>query len=106
MRNVAGQILITPSTGLPVVEGTFTVIGDRMPDFTLGTLNSLRYKNWTLNFLWDLKVGGDVFDATEMYLTTTGKSLRTGDREVPRVIQGVLQDGRENSGTPTINTIQ
>lgn len=40
-----------------------------------------------------------------MYLTGQGKSLRTLDRETPRVIQGVLQDGRENSANPTPNTI-
>jgi len=88
-----------------VVEGTFTVIGDRMPDFTLGTLNSFRYKNWSLSMLWDLKVGGDVFNATEMYLTLAGKSQRTADRMRPRVLDGVLQDGKENTATPTINTI-
>ena len=105
MRNNAGQILISPTSGLPVVEGTFTVIGDRMPDFTLGTLNTLRYKNWSLGFLWDLKVGGDIFDATDMYLTRQGKSQRNNDRETPRVVQGVLQDGLQNTATPTINTI-
>jgi hypothetical protein len=105
MRNKNGQILISPTTGLPVVEGTFTIIGDRMPDFTLGTLNTIRYKNWNLSFLWDLKVGGDIFNATDMYLTLAGKSQRTRDRESPRIIQGVLQDGKENSATPTVNTI-
>ena len=29
----------------------------------------------------------------------------TLDRETPRVIQGILRDGRENSPNPTINTI-
>lgn len=105
MRNKAGQILISPTTGLPVVEGTFTVIGDRMPTFTLGTLNTLRYKNWNLSILWDMKIGGDVFNGTEMYLTLAGKSQRTADRERPRVIKGVLQDGFENSANPTVNTI-
>lgn len=104
-RNNRGDILITPSTGLPVVEQTFTVIGDRAPDFTLGTLNNLRYKNWNLSFLWDLKVGGDMFNATEMYLTLQGKSPRTADRETPRVIKGVLNDGLQNSANPTPNTI-
>ncbi|MEI9810548.1 MAG: SusC/RagA family TonB-linked outer membrane protein [Bacteroidota bacterium] len=105
LRNTAGQILISPTTGLPVVEQTFTQIGDRQPDFTIGWLNNFRYKNWSLNFLWDLKVGGDVFDATEMYLTYQGKSQRTADREVPRVIEGVLQDGKQNTATPTVNTM-
>jgi TonB-linked SusC/RagA family outer membrane protein len=104
-RNNTGQVLINPTTGLPVVEQTFTVIGDRMPDFTLGTLNTLRYKNWNLSFLWDLKVGGDVFNATEMYLTLQGKSPRTADRETPRVVKGVLMDGLQNTANPTPNTI-
>ncbi len=104
-RNNQGRILISPLTGLPVVEGTFTVIGDRMPDFTLGMLNSFRYKNWSLSCLFDLKVGGDVFNATEMYLTLAGKSQRTADRTRPRVVDGILQDGKENSANPTVNTL-
>lgn len=104
-RNNKGDILINPSSGLPVVEGTFTVIGDRAPDFTLGTLNSIRYKNWSLSILWDLKVGGDIFNATEMFLTLAGKSQRTADRRTARVIKGVLQDGLQNSDNPTENTI-
>jgi hypothetical protein len=31
--------------------------------------------------------------------------MRTLDREEPRVIEGVLRDGRENSANPTPNTI-
>ena len=105
LRNNKGQIVISPTTGLPLVEQTFTVIGDRMPDFTLGTLNNIRYKNWNLSFLFDLKMGGDVWNANDQYLTVQGKSQRTADREVPRVVQGVLQDGKENTASPTLNTI-
>ncbi|KAK6020985.1 TonB-dependent receptor plug domain protein, partial [Ostertagia ostertagi] len=105
LRNNTGKVIIDPTTGIPVVEQTFTVIGNRQPDFTLGTLNTMRYKNWSLSFLLDLKVGGDIFNATEMYLTIQGKSKRTLDRETPRVVSGVLRDGKENSSTPTTNTI-
>jgi TonB-linked SusC/RagA family outer membrane protein len=104
-RNNAGQLLIDPATGFPINDGTWKSHGDRNPDFTLGTLNSFRYKNFSLSFLWDLKVGGDVFNATDMYLTRVGKSMRTIDRETPRVIQGVLRDGKENSASPSTNTI-
>lgn len=104
-RNTHGDILINPATGLPVVEGTFTVIGDRAPDFTLGALNSVRYRNWSLSILWDLKVGGDIFNATDMFLTLQGKSQRTADRRTPRVIKGVLQDGLQNTDNPTPNNI-
>ena len=104
-RNNAGQILITPLTGLPEINGTFTIIGDRTPDFTLGTLNSFRYKNWNLSFLWDLKIGGDIYNATDQVNTGIGKSKRTSDRTTPRVINGVLDDGLQNTSHPTPNNI-
>lgn len=105
MRNNNGDILISPLTGQPVINSKFTVIGDRNPNFTLGTTNSIRYKNWSLNFLWDLKVGGDIYDATDQYLTVQGRSLKTADRLTPRIVKGVLQDGLENSAHPTVNNI-
>ena len=105
LRNNAGQILITPSTGLPVVDANFYPHGDRTPAFTLGTLNTFRYKNWNFSFLWDLKVGGDVYNGTDYILTSLGKSARTADRMIPRVVQGVLNDGLQNTANPTKNTI-
>lgn len=104
-RNTKGDILISPTTGLPIRDETFKVRGDRNPDFTLGWVNNIGFGSFRLSFLWDLKVGGDVFNGTDDYLTGIGRSWRTYDRYVPRVIGGVLQDGLENSTTPTKNTI-
>ena len=104
-RNDAGDILINPATGLPVIDATFKVHGDRNPDFTLGWNNQLRFRNWSLSFLWDLKVGGDVFNGTNMFMTGIGKSMLTADRMEPRVIEGVLNDGLQNTANPTKNTI-
>lgn len=105
LRNNNGDILIDPTNGVPLVESAFKKHGDRNPNFSLGTLNSFRYKNWSLSFLWDLKVGGDIFNGTDMYLTKSGKSLRTDDRNTPRVVTGVLKDGLENTAKPTVNTM-
>ncbi len=105
VRNNKGQVVINPNTGLPVIDPLFKVRGDRNPNFTLGWNNSFKYKNWSLNMLWDFKVGGDIFNGQEHYLTTVGRSRLTADRETPRVIEGVLQDGLENTATPTQNTI-
>ena len=85
---VTNQVLINPTTGLPVIRQEFIMIGDRNPNFTLGWGNYFTYKNFTLNMLWDLKVGGDIFNATEAYLTRIGKSMRTADRETPSIVTG------------------
>ena len=104
-RNTAGQILISAANGLPLTNGGNQLIADRNPDFTLGTLNTLKYKNWSLSFLWDLKVGGDIYNGTDQVLTGIGKSARTSNRDYPIIVDGVLNDGLQNSATPTKNTI-
>ena len=106
LRNNQGEILIDPTTGLPIRSTDFIDAGyDRQPDYTIGLTNTFRRGRMSLSFLLDIRKGGDVFNATEHYLTQRGLSTRTLDREEPRVIQGVLRDGRENSANPTVNTI-
>lgn len=112
LRNKNGDILIDPTTGLPIRSSTFTDGGyaghpgyDRQPDFTLGLSNTVRMKKLTVDFLFDIRKGGDVLNATEHYLTVRGLSTSTLDRNDPRVVKGVLRDGKENTDHPTQNTI-
>jgi len=105
LKNNAGEILINPATGIPVVDGNFTVQGDRNPNFTLGINNQMRYKNWSFNMLWDYRNGGDIYNGTDNFLTQRGRSLITDDRKTPIVVKGVLNDGLQNTANPTRNTI-
>jgi TonB-linked SusC/RagA family outer membrane protein len=106
LRNNKDQVLIDPTTGLPLRSGTFIDHGyDRQPKFTIGLSNDFTYKRATLSFLFDIRKGGDVFNATQHYLTIHGLATSTLDRNTPIVIPGVLRDGKENSATPTQNTI-
>jgi TonB-linked SusC/RagA family outer membrane protein len=106
LRNNKNQILIDPTTGLPVRSQTFIDHGyDRQPNYTIGLSNNLRYKRASLSFLFDIRRGGDVFNATEHYLTIRGLATSTLDRNKPIVIPGVLRDGKENTANPTPNTI-
>lgn len=104
-RNNQGKILINPTTGFPVIDASYKVHGDRNPDFTMGLNNQFTYKRFRLSFLWDFKVGGDIFNGTNMYLTAIGRSQLTADRYKPIVLDGVLNDGNQNTANPTINTI-
>lgn len=106
LRNQNGDLLIDPTSGLPIRSSAFIDGGyDRQPDFLVGLSNSIRYGPLSLDVLVDIRKGGDVFNATEHYLTVRGLSKRTLDRDEPRVIPGVLRDGLENTGNPTRNTI-
>ncbi|WP_266368430.1 SusC/RagA family TonB-linked outer membrane protein [Tellurirhabdus rosea] len=105
-RNTQGDILISPLTGLPITETVWNIVGDRNPDFVIGWSNQFNYKNLAVSFLFDVRQGGDVYNATELFLYNRGLSKRTLDRETPRIFRGVLKDGLENTATPTPNTIQ
>jgi TonB-linked SusC/RagA family outer membrane protein len=105
-RNTKGEILIDPTTGLPFRSTTFIDAGyDRQPKWIMGLTNSVRMGRFALEALVDFRRGGDVFNATEHFLTSRGLAKSTLDRETPRVIKGVLRDGKENSANPTANTI-
>jgi len=106
LKNDNGDLLINPSNGMPIRSADFEELGDRAPDYTVGVTNSFTYKNFNLSFLLDFRKGGDIFNGTELYLYTRGLSRLTLDREVPRVIKGVLRDGLENTDNPTPNNIE
>jgi hypothetical protein len=106
LRNNKGQILIDPTSGLPLRNANFVDGGyDRQPNWTMGLTNTLRYRRLSLDFLLDFRRGGDVFNATQHYLVARGLDMSTVDRNTPRVIEGVLRDGKENSANPTKNNI-
>src|SRR5204862_4373084 len=78
---------------------------DRQPKYNIGITNTFRRNRISLDFLLDIRRGGDIFNATEHYLTARGLSTETLDRNDPRVIKGVLRDGKEGTANPTPNNI-
>lgn len=106
LRNSKGDVLINPSSGLPLQNTNFLPIGDRNPDFAIGLTNRLTFGDFSLSFLLDVRKGGDVFNGTELFLWLNGLSNKLPDRNTPYVFNGVLRDGRENTDQPTTNTIQ
>jgi hypothetical protein len=105
-KNTNGDLLISPTSGLPIPITNWITIADRQPDFQIGFINTFSFaKNWTLSFNLDLRRGGDIYNGTEQFLYSRGRSKKTADREIPRVIRGVLADGLQNTANPTPNNI-
>lgn len=69
------------STGKPDVIGTGNTeyIGNSSPDYMLGWSNTFTYKGFTLYFLLDARVGGDVLSMTQAELDYRGVSKVAGD---------------------------
>jgi TonB-linked SusC/RagA family outer membrane protein len=105
-RNNKGDLVISGTTGLPTVDQNFKKIGDRQPDFMLGIVNKFKYKNLSFSFALDIRKGGDIYNGNALYLSIFGLHPNQSNREEPVIINGVLNDGKENSDNPTKNTIQ
>jgi TonB-linked SusC/RagA family outer membrane protein len=107
-KNSQGKVLIDPSTGLPLANGTWSVIGDREPKMVFGFNVSVNYKKMvTLTALLDGRFGATVVNGTKRYMQQYGYSNESViQREAnPVVFDGVLKDTYENSATPTVNAI-
>ncbi|MDP3397935.1 MAG: SusC/RagA family TonB-linked outer membrane protein [Bacteroidales bacterium] len=81
-RDDAGNVILDWNTGMPLSDNLTTkFVGNREPSFTGGINNSFTYKNFNLSFLLDVRVGGDIFNGTDYYMTMLGMSKRSMDRE-------------------------
>jgi len=106
LRNKNGDLLIDPTNGLPLRSSSFVDAGyDRQPNYTVGLTNTFKHNRLSLDLLLDFRRGGDVFNATEHYLTARGLATSTLNRNNPLVVPGVVRDGKEDSATPTVNNI-
>lgn len=77
-RDDNGKIILTDK-GAPKVEtGNNTLIGNANPDAMLGWSNTLTYKGFSLYFLIDAAIGGDVISLTQSALDLRGVSKESG----------------------------
>jgi TonB-linked SusC/RagA family outer membrane protein len=76
-RNDAGQILIDPSTGLPEYDKSNHVLGNASWKWTGGITTTLTYKNLSLNAIFDVKVGADLYSMSARASYESGKAKET-----------------------------
>ena len=106
-RNDAGDILIDPSTGIPLVDSEWSIVGDRQPKLEFGLTTNISWKNFRLSALASGRFGASVVNATKRDLMDSGSSWEsvTLRESGPVVFKGVLKNGLENSSHPTKNNI-
>jgi len=111
-RDPQGRLLIDPATGLTIQDTEQRIIADPYPKFILGWTNTLSWKGVTFSALFDWRQGGQMYSQTTAFLMGRGTTLDTEDRDIPRVVPGVLgnpntlQPLTDGGGNPIPNTIQ
>lgn len=77
MRNENGDILIDPSTGLPMYDKSLHVLGNASWDWTGGLVTTLAYKDLSLSAVFDVKVGADLYSMSARSAYESGKATAT-----------------------------
>lgn len=101
LRNDNGDILIDESGYPRTSPKKDTYIGNREPDFLIGLGSTFSWKDLSLSFLLDGRVGGDVANVTGRGLYSNGMAANlTNYRNRKVVFKGVVDNG---DGTYTPN---
>jgi TonB-linked SusC/RagA family outer membrane protein len=109
-RDDEGNLLINPANGELYAALTPGIIGNPNPDFIVGLTNTLSFKGFSLNAVFDWRQGGDLWSNTVLSLMGRGVTKDTEDREVNSVIPGVYGNGttlqpiRDEEGNKIVNT--
>ncbi|RKR04598.1 TonB-linked SusC/RagA family outer membrane protein [Flavobacterium sp. 90] len=102
-RSPDGKIIVN-SAGIPLATNSFDVrAGNFNPDWTAGLKNTFKYKDFSLSFLVDFRIGGEVISYTQAREAGLGVS----DVTLPGRNGGIVVDGvvAGPGGTYTQNTV-
>lgn len=103
LTNDAGQIVVSPTTGLPL-QSEVKSIGTITPDFTAGLTSTFAFKGLSLNVVFDTRQGGIMYSRTKSIQRFVGTSPETlyNDRQPFIVPNSVIENP---DGTYAANTV-
>jgi TonB-linked SusC/RagA family outer membrane protein len=78
-RDINGNMLINPATGLPIATPGVEKIGNPNPKFTVGITNTFTYKNFSLYGLLDIRQGGDQYSRNIADIQRNGVGIETAE---------------------------
>ncbi len=91
-RTTEGKLILNELTGYPMTSTDVNqYAGNREPDFLIGLNNDFKYKNFGLSLLFDTRIGGDVYNATEWAAVMAGTSKTTENRTSTKTFEGVVK---------------
>ncbi|MBD2756871.1 SusC/RagA family TonB-linked outer membrane protein [Spirosoma validum] len=104
-RDANGRVIVT-AQGLPTQAAANQRIGNPNPQWTMGITSDLSFRGFNLNFLIDIRKGGDAYARNIGDLRRTGAAIETaefdrfnadGTQATPYIIDGVKADGSVNT---------
>jgi TonB-linked SusC/RagA family outer membrane protein len=81
LRRESDGAVIVSNSGRPRTK-TNMKLGSVTPDWIGGLRNEFSYKNFTLGFLLDMRMGGDIFSVSQMFGTYAGQLEHTAEGDL------------------------
>jgi TonB-linked SusC/RagA family outer membrane protein len=90
--------LLIGANGFPSISGgKQKLLGNSQPKYIIGMGNTFRYKNFSLNVLFDARLGFEKYNWLEDFYSAFGLPDYTADRRTVKVFDGVLANGQPNT---------
>jgi len=90
--------LLIAANGFPTISGgQQKLLGNSQPDYIIGLGNTFSYKQFSLNVLFDARLGFEKYNWLEDFYSAFGLPDYTADRRSYRVFDGVLANGQPNT---------
>jgi TonB-linked SusC/RagA family outer membrane protein len=93
-RDANGNMLIDDN-GFPIASTDLVPLGNVDPDWIMGAGSSLRWKDLSFSFLFDIKHGGKMWNGTRGAIQYFGTAAETLDRNDSYVYQGIVKSTGE-----------
>ncbi len=96
--------MVYDANGRPIRTTNRIKMGNYNPDWLMGISNSLKYKNFNLSFLFDIRSGGEIYSQTQVVgreggITVETLEGRANGYDLTQVGNGVIGAGVVASGT-------
>lgn len=102
-RSDDGQLLINPNSGMPFADPNPGKVGDPNANYKFGINNTISYKGFQLNVLFDATIGGDFYSETINSMLGRGVTKDTEERERNAVISGIYGNPNQVTGADGLN---
>jgi len=88
-RSPSGKVIFDPATGFPKITDNIIYLGNTTPKYKFSLGNNFRYRNFSLNVLFDAQVGAVAYSLTHYKLVEQGKLKST----LPGRYNGIIGNG-------------
>ena len=102
--NDAGQLLVD-ANGRPQASTDRVLLGNSQPDWIGGLTNTVTYKDVSLRFLIDARIGGKIFSQTNASLLAAGATVETLEYRESRIVVDAVVEQEDGSFAPNSTEI-